>query len=172
MKNNQKPDYGAKRQFCSFHLGERLFGVDILDVKEINPDVALTPIFHASKEVKGYVNICGQIHLILDLRLMLGLEGAKIGDMSRLVLFKPDVGESFGIIVDRIGDVLEVGENLIEDRRKEKKGAPDGIERRSQALGSGVYRLEQGLLVILNSRSLLKQFASKRVFGQDTKNCQ
>ncbi|MBF0525581.1 MAG: hypothetical protein HQK56_10850, partial [Deltaproteobacteria bacterium] len=44
-----------KRQFCSFWLSGRLFGVDILDVKEINSEITFTPIFHASKEVKGYV---------------------------------------------------------------------------------------------------------------------
>ena len=164
MRKEQEPGkgiFGKKRQFCTFRIGERLFGVDILDVREINPDVTFTPIFHAPKAVKGYVNIRGQIHLILDLRLMLGHSAAEIGEMSRLVLFKPNVGDSFGILVDRIGDVLEADESLIEDRRKEEKGVPDGIERRSLALGAGVCKLEQGLLVILNSRALLKSLGNE-----------
>jgi len=160
VKKNQNI-FGKKRQFCTFKLGERLFGVDILDVKEINPDVAFTPIHHASPEVKGYVNIRGQIHLILDLRLMLGHAPSEINEKSRLVLFKPQVGNAFGVIVDRIGDVLEVDESMIEDRRRKEEGAPDGIERRSLALGVGVCKLEQGLLVILNSRHLLKHLMNE-----------
>ena len=63
-----------KRQFCTFWISGRHLGVDVLDVKEINSEINLTPIFHAPKEVIGYVNIRGQIYLILDLRLILGFE--------------------------------------------------------------------------------------------------
>jgi len=152
----EKFRYSNKRQFCTFRIGERLYGVDILDVKEINTETDFTPIFHSPPEIKGYVNIRGQIHLILDLRLMLGLDVRESDEYSRLVLFKQNVGESFGILVDRIGDVAEVEEQMIEDRRQEEKSLPKNGDRRKTDLGAGVCKLDDTLLVILNSQNLLK----------------
>ncbi|QTA90486.1 chemotaxis protein CheW [Desulfonema magnum] len=152
-ENIDKPS----RQFCTFQISERLFGVDILDVKEVNQETDFTPIFHAPKKVKGYVNIRGQIHLILDLRLFLGFESKKTDDASRVILFKPEVGDPFGVLVDQIGDVFEVDEARIEERVREEHELPEGGEQGGALnLLSGVCKLENGLLVILNSRSLLK----------------
>ncbi|MDM8550979.1 chemotaxis protein CheW [Desulfobacterales bacterium HSG2] len=150
-----------KHQFCTFRISGRLFGVNILDVKEINPEVDFTPIFHAPKKVKGYVNIRGQIYLILDLRLLLGFESKAVDDASRLVLFKPEVGDPFGILVDRIGDVVEVDETQIEDRQAEGQEGSEGDEQRSPELWDGVCKLGDELLVVLNSRSLLRNIDNK-----------
>ncbi len=144
-----------KRQFCTFLTGDHLFGVDILDVKEINTETDFTPIFHAPNQVKGYVNIRGHIHLILDLRLLLGFESKKTDEASRLVLFKPDVGESFGVLVDRIGDVLEVDETQIEYYHSNQDDT-GGTEFGISCLKGGVCKLKNALLIILNSENLLK----------------
>lgn len=160
-KKNHKYESQRKRQFCTFHIGGRLFGVDILDVKEINTETTFTPIYHAPKEVKGYVNIRGQIHLIIDLRLIMGFEEKPIDSSSRLILFKQKIGESFGILVDKIGDILEVDEAKIEDRRKEDRGAPTSNDRRSSEISSGICMLEKQLLIILNSRKLLQLIEKK-----------
>ena len=61
-------DTSSMLRYCTFRLSGRLYGVDIEDVKEINTEVNFTPIFHASREIKGYINIRGQIYLLLDLR--------------------------------------------------------------------------------------------------------
>ncbi len=151
----------TKRQFCTFRLGERLFGVDILNVKEINPETEFTPIFHAPQEVKGYVNIRGQIYLVLDLRLLLEFESREPDESSRLVLFKPEVGGHFGILVDRIGDVVDVDEAQIETRGKEKSGHPQNRGQSGPELWDGVCKLEDELLIVLKSRNLLKKLKIK-----------
>ena len=143
------------RQICTFGIDDRLLGVDILDVKEINTETDFTPIFHAPREVRGYVNIRGQIHLILDLRLIMDLPEKPIDAESRLVLFKPGVGENFGILVDRIGDVMEISGGMVEDRRKADAGVPETGDRRALEMGGGVCKLEDGLLIILDSRQLM-----------------
>jgi chemotaxis signal transduction protein len=161
-----------KRQFCTFSISGRRYGVDILDVKEVNPEVGFTPIFHAHEEVKGYVNIRGQIYLILDLRLILGFESKKVDEASRLVLFKSDAGEAFGILVDSIGDIVTVKEEQIEDRRIEDEGLPDSVkqERRALDLGAGVCKLEDALLVIVNVSNLLNVIGNlKRHWGETLK---
>ena len=145
----------TKRQFCTFQIHDRLFGVDILDVKEVNPETHFTPIFHAPREVRGNVNIRGQIYLVLDLRLILGFEAKETDEKSRVVLFKSEVGEPFGVLVDRIGDVVTVEENQIENRRKTDQGPPEQTDRRALDLSDGICKLEDTLLVIMNSQNLL-----------------
>jgi len=144
-----------KRQFCTFRIYGRLYGVDILDVKEVNPEIDFTPIFHAPKEIKGYVNIRGQICLLIDLRLILGFESKEVDDASRIVLFKSEVGEAFGALVDSIEDIKAVDVKQIENRRKQDQELPEAAERRGVDIADGVCKMENELLVVINSRNVL-----------------
>ncbi|QTA83712.1 Chemotaxis protein, CheW/CheV-like [Desulfonema limicola] len=157
IKDN-KHVFEQKRQFCTFILEDQLFGVNILDVKEINATTEFTPIFHAPPEIKGYVNIRGQIHLIIDLRLLMGYKIRDIDKSSRLVLFKPSIGENFGVLVDKIGDVVNVDETQIEERSGSNSSPGQPPSARDQALNnlaSFVCKLEDQLLVILDAKKLL-----------------
>ena len=155
---------GQKRQFSTFWLSGRLFGVDILDVKEINRELKFTPIFHTPREVKGYVNIRGQIHLVLDLRLLLGFETKELDDNSCMVIFKQTVAEPFGVLVDKIGDVVEVDENDIEDRMESDESVSrdmDSLADINSFIG-GVCKMQDNLLVILKARSFFKAIAVEK----------
>jgi len=142
------------RKFSTFRISKRLYGVDIQDVKEINTQIHITPIFHAPKEVKGYVNIRGQVHLLLDLRLIFGFEAKEIDQSNRVVIFMPEVGDPCGILIDSIDDVVTVDDKLIENRRQNQE-AHEGSNRRGVDIGEGVCKLENELLIILNARKLL-----------------
>jgi len=142
------------RRFSTFRISKRLYGVDIQDVKEINTEINFTPIFHAPREVKGYINIRGQVHLLLDLRLIFGFEAKEIDRSSRVVIFMPEVGDPCGILIDSIDDVVTVDDKLIENRRQNQK-AHEGSNRRGVDVGEGVCKLENELLIILNARKLL-----------------
>lgn len=151
------------RRFCSFYLADRLFGIDITAVKEINDETHLTRINHAPAEIRGYVNIRGQIFLVLDLRHLMGMETRKTCDNTRLILFKTDFLENCGLLVDAVGDVVDVAANRIEDRRKDRSGSQSTMERRKDRshLGAGVCKLDRQLMVILQPQNLLKYVEDK-----------
>ena len=149
-----------QRQFCTFRIHGRLYGIDIQDVKEINPGVDFTPIFHAPESVKGYINIRGQIYLLLNLRRILGFEDQAMDKDNRVVLFKQTVGEFFGIQVDHIADIMTVEAGQIENRRKQDQVLSEGDERRGADIADGICRLKQELLVIINARNLLNTIGS------------
>ena len=111
-------DQSSIIKFVTFWIHDELFGVDILDVKEVTPVMKITPIFHAPDEVRGYVNIRGEIHLVINLRFLLDLPQHEITAETRIVIFKPTIAEPFGILVDRVGDVLEVDSGSIEPEIK------------------------------------------------------
>ena len=148
-------DMATTLRFCTFRLSGRLYGVDIEDVKEINTEINFTPIFHAIEEIKGYINIRGQIYLLLDLRKIFGFDEKEIDEASRVVLFMPTVGEPFGVLVDSIEDVVSVEEKMIENRRKQDQKIEESVERRAADVGVGVCKLENELLIILNAKRLL-----------------
>lgn len=162
MQSTQKvkTDDSSMCRFCTFRLSERLYGVDIKDVKEINTEINFTPIFHAPQEIKGYINIRGQIYLLLDPRKLFGFDDKEIDDASRVVLFMPHVGEPCGVLVDSIEDVVAVDEKMIENRRQNEQKVPEGIERRAADVGEGVCKLQKELLIILNAERLLKSVAN------------
>ena len=144
---------------CSFWLANRLFGVDIQDVKEINNEISITPVFHAPMVISGYMNIRGQIHLVIDLRKMFGFQATPLHGENRVILFKSKVEEAFGVLVDRMDDVIHVDPSQVEERRKSRSYKEDNTskgERRKthEDLTSGVCKLEKGLLVVLNSKAI------------------
>ncbi len=134
--------------YCTFRLAGRLFGVNVLDVKEVSAVTTRTPIPHAPANVWGYVNLRGQIHLLLDLRRMLGLERGEPTPDCRLVLFKPSISESFGVLVDSIGDIVRLGGDKIEPRSPAEE--PGGGE-----FLLGVGELDDDLVILLEPRRFL-----------------
>src|SRR4051812_6026359 len=104
----------SQRLFCTFRVDGRLFGVDILDVKEVTAETTCTRVAHAPDEVLGLVNIRGHIYLALDLCRLLGMPATVVTAESRLVLFKPSVGSAFGVVVDQIGEIQAVDSKSIE----------------------------------------------------------
>jgi purine-binding chemotaxis protein CheW len=142
------------RMFCTFRLNGRLFGVDVLDAKEVTAETAYTPVAHAPDEVLGLVNIRGHIYLALDLHRLLGLPVAPVSGDSRLVLFKPTVGNAFGVMVDAIADIRTV------DAARTGTFALSGRDANLSTAGRAglidcVCQLDGELLVVLNPRRFL-----------------
>lgn len=144
----------SPRLFCTFRLGGRLFGVDLLDVKEITAETACTRVAHAPGEVLGLVNIRGHIYLALDLRRLLGMPATVVAAESRLVLFKPSVGATFGVMVDQIADIQAADPGLIDPFARADLPV-DGPGAGRVELIESVIRLADELLVVLAPRRFL-----------------
>jgi chemotaxis signal transduction protein len=157
MAASKKDKEIEERRFCSFYLADRLFGIDISVVKEINDDFHLTYIYHTLREISGYVNIRGQIFLILDMHCLMGMEQTAANQNAKLILFKTDQMENCGILVDDVGDVIDIPTDRIEDRRKGRSQQNVAKERRKESsqLGEGVCKLDNQLMVIVNPLNML-----------------
>jgi purine-binding chemotaxis protein CheW len=162
MKYNEpyRNDDNNTFQLCSFWIASRLYGVNILDTKEISSNNEITPVYHAPEVVRGYMNIRGQIHLVIDLRQLFGFEPSILDDSTRVILFKSNIDEPFGIIVDRLDDVVSVNKRQIEYlNNKQSMNKTDGFAVNSMYLKEitdAVCKLEKNLLVIINPGYILK----------------
>jgi purine-binding chemotaxis protein CheW len=146
----------AANHYCTFRLAGRLFGFDIRAVKEVNTQTTFAPVPHAPPAVCGYVNLRGNICLVLDLRQLLGLAPAAVTADCRLLIFKPAVGESFGVLVDAIGDIVTLDGDRTEAWRPEE-GEPLAAARE---LVAGIGKLAGELLVIVDAQRLLGTLAA------------
>jgi purine-binding chemotaxis protein CheW len=148
-------------QMCTFRMANRLFGVNILDVKEVNENTNVTPIYHAPKDICGYINIRGQILLVVNLRETFGFDhGHKIktSGPGKVVVFKSSVDEPFGILVDEVCDVVSVDQSHIVDRRAGESNASESVRELRRARDGvvvGVCPLDRELLLVLNARYIL-----------------
>jgi len=161
IKENEKENEKEKIQFCTFKISGHLFGVDILDVKEIIDEMKITKIYHAPDYMMGFINIRGQVYLVLNLRILLNFESKNIDSSSRVILFHAKVGESFGVLVDQIGHMVEVEKNRIEYRMNNEKTKTNNNEKIKKSIETGVCKLNQGLMTILNSKQFLVLVNSK-----------
>ena len=141
--------------FCTFRSADHWFGVPIQDVKEVTTQTTCTRVPHAPAEVAGYVNIRGHIFMALDSRSLLQLEARATGE-SRLILFKPGVGPSFGLLVDEIGDIVAIDASQIEDFGSGAHEPSAGVTVDRVDMITRVCKLPAGLLVILEPRNFLR----------------
>jgi purine-binding chemotaxis protein CheW len=152
-------------QYSTFRLGDRLFGLDLMMIREINRILDITPVPHAKAHLRGLINLRGQIVTILDLGVRLGLPRQDIFDSSHNIILKTSAElasvrqdgkgvqyvtstDLVGFLVDAIGDVVEADEATIEPPSANVSEAEGGFL-------SGVIKTEAGLLVLLDIHEVL-----------------
>jgi purine-binding chemotaxis protein CheW len=134
----------AAKQLCTFHAGGGFFGIPVEQVQEVVKPQPITPVPLAPQVVRGLINLRGQILTALDLRYRLGLGG--LGDPKGLMNVVVRTGDSpVSFLVDEIGDVVEVHEDTFE-------APPDTLQGEMRELIEGAYKLENRLLLALNTQ--------------------
>lgn len=130
-------------QYCTFMLDDLLFGVEVQQVQEVIRFQNLTRVPLASNVVNGLINLRGQIVTALDLRRRLSLPDRPEGELPMNVVIRTE-GDLVSLLVDEIGDVVEVDEALFEV-------PPDTLSGVARDLITGAYKLESRLLLVLDT---------------------
>lgn len=133
----------ATKQFCTFSLNGLFFGIEVLEVQEIirYQDMTRVPLAHAT--IRGLINLRGQIVTAIDLRERLNFPARSETDaLPTNVVIRTEDG-AVSLLVDEIGDVLEVEEDCFEP-------APENLASGVRQLINGVYKLKNRLLLHLD----------------------
>lgn len=133
----------TNNQFCTFYVDGLFFGVDVLRVQEVIRFQEMTRVPLASPVVSGLINLRGQIVTAIDLRRRLVLTERPADQLPMNVVVRTDDG-AVSLLVDDIGDVLEVDESTYERPPETLTGAARQIVR-------GVYKLKDRLLLIIDT---------------------
>lgn len=135
--------------FVTFEVAGQMFGVPVTKVQDILTPDAIAPVPGGPAEVKGLINLRGRIVTVIDLRTRLGLKqnAEKANDRGMCVTVENE-GESYTLLVDRVGDVVTLLASLREDN-------PATLDLLWRDVTNGVFRTGDRLLVILDVERLL-----------------
>ena len=130
------------RQFCTFFIDDLLFCLEVERVQEVLRAQEMTPVPLASRVVSGLINLRGQIVTAVDLRRRLSLPDRPEGKRPMKVVVRAE-GGPVALLVDEIGDVLEVNEATYER-------PPETLQGGTRELVRGIYKLKDRLLLVLD----------------------
>jgi purine-binding chemotaxis protein CheW len=101
-----------RRQFVTFALGEQLYCVDIMAVREIRVSNAITKLPGAPDYVRGVINLRGTIVPVCDLRIRFGQGQTELARSHAVVIVAIN-NRLTGLLVDDVCDIVTVGLNEI-----------------------------------------------------------
>lgn len=139
------------RQVLTFSLGEEVYGVDILRVKEIRGWSPVTRIPRSTEAVLGVLNLRGAIVPILDLRVRFALRSAEFTPVTVIIVLSlrtQDGQRECGIVVDGVRDVADVSPENI--RPAPSMGTSDTAE-----FIEGITTCDDKMLILLDADKLV-----------------
>ena len=150
-------------QLVTFQLGEELYGINIMDVKEIVRAQDVRAIPNAPVYVEGIFNLRSEIIPIINLHKRFHIRKMTVSDedelLSGFVILDID-GMKLGVIIDRISRVVTI-------EKEEVQPPPQMTSGIGSEYIEGVVHQDGGYLIILNIRDLfnpkeLQKIASLR----------
>jgi purine-binding chemotaxis protein CheW len=139
---------GGVSEYVTAVIGGQLFGLPISRVQDVFMPERVTRVPLASGEIAGVLNLRGRIVTVINMRARLGLPNNEGGRLP-MALGVDLRGESYGLLIDQIGEVLK----LADDSREEN---PVNLDPRMARLAGGVHRLDGQLMVVLDVDRVLE----------------
>jgi purine-binding chemotaxis protein CheW len=131
------------KQFATFFLNGLFFGIEVLKVQEVIRYQEMTRVPLAPRMIEGLINLRGRIVTAIDLRRRLEMPPRAAGELPMNVVISSDDG-AVSLLVDEIGDVVEVQDDIYER-------PPETLNGAARELIRGVYKLKERLLLILDT---------------------
>jgi len=128
-------------EFVTFTIAGQLFGLPIARVQDVFKPARLTRVPLAGVEIAGVLNLRGRIVTAIDMRQRLDVKKREASAAPMAIGIEAK-GESFGLLVDTVGEVLKLPD-------ADRESNPINLDRKLAALSGGVYRLDGQLLVVL-----------------------
>jgi purine-binding chemotaxis protein CheW len=134
-------------QFSTFRVDGRYYGVNVKLVQEITQAMPLTRVPLAPSYVAGLINLRGQIATAIGLRELFKLTPPESEDRIN-VICKSD-GPLLALVVDEIGDVIEVEDSIFES-------TPNTVNPAVAQFMQGVYKLPSEILSVIDVQKLIQ----------------
>lgn len=134
-------------QLACFRIGEAMYGIDILRIREIIRPLKLTPIPKAPAFVEGVINLRGVVIPIVDLRKRFDQPDILHDRLTRVIICTVS-GKIIGLVVDEVAEVRRY-------TRQDIQPAPQFIKGKGSEFFLGVCRRNEELLLVLDLEKIL-----------------
>jgi purine-binding chemotaxis protein CheW len=142
-------------QLVSFKIASEEYGIDILNVQEINKMTQITKVPNAPEFVEGVINLRGRVIPVIDLRTRLGLEKKEFDKDTRIIVVELNKS-TVGFIVDAVSEVLRIPVNIIE-------APPEIVSGLDSEFIKAVGKLEDRLLILIDLNKVLSANEKDRI---------
>lgn len=142
-------------EFVTIEIAGQLFGLPIGQVEDVFMPEAITDVPLSNPEIAGVLNLRGRIVTAIDMRKRLGLPPRSDDGVPMAVGIQYSQ-ESYGLIIDKVGEVLRLGQSTYEKN-------PANLDPRWSSISGGVHRLQGQLLVLLDVNKILGNGEEKSV---------
>ena len=136
------------REYVTALVGGERIGLPILRVQDVFVPEGVTRVPLAPPEIAGVINLRGRIVTLIDLRCRLGMSPRSV-DAPIMAIGVENAEESFGLVIDTIGEVLQLS-------TADREPNPLHLDPRLALVSAGIHRLESRLLLIMDIDRLLE----------------
>lgn len=134
--------------YLTFFVGEQMFGLPVLVVRDILKTPKLTRVPLASSHVRGVLNLRGKIITAINVRQCLGHSEPSPGNSSISIVVE-NQDEMYNLLVDRVGDVIWLTDDSFET-------TPQNLDPKWANLCPNLHRLDGSILLIMEIERLLE----------------
>ncbi len=147
-------EVAESKEYVTLAIADQLFGIPVLQVQDVLGPHHVARIPLSGDEVAGSLNLRGRIVTVIDVRKRLGLP-PRMGDGPGMTVVVEYNGELYSQMIDSVGEVM----NLPVDFYERSPATSKSIWRE---FSDGVFRLKNGLLIVLAIERLLDFGSSKK----------
>lgn len=108
---------GLAGKYLTFQLGNEIYGLEILKVREIIGLMDVTQVPRTPGHIRGVINLRGKIIPVIDLRLKFAMERTDDTEQTCIIVVDLNVSEGpsqIGVLVDAVSEVLNISTEHIE----------------------------------------------------------
>jgi purine-binding chemotaxis protein CheW len=152
------------RQYLTFTLGNEVFAIGILAIKEIIEYSTLTTVPMMPTYVRGVINLRGAVVPVLDLSVRFGKAPSPVTKKTCIVIIEIEAAgerQDVGVVVDAVDSVLDIPPDQIEPPPAfGARIGTDFIEGMGKVNGRFVILLEVNSVLAPEEAALLRTDAS------------
>ncbi len=150
LPDTDNPELETQRsevKLACFRVGDQLYSLDILRIKEVIRPIKLTPVPKAPQFIEGVINLRGVVLPVVDLRKRFD-QPAGVADSKTRILICVLSGKIIGLIVDEVIEVKSFSRNDIQPPPRFTKGLDSDYFL-------GVCQRDDDLVMIMNLERIL-----------------
>lgn len=141
-----------QQQYLTFMLGDEMFAIGILSVREIIEYGFVTEVPMTPQFIRGVINLRGAVVPVVDLARRFGRQARDTTRRTCIVIVEVDSAkgaQEMGVVVDTVSEVLEIPPGDIEP-------PPEFGARIRNDFIKGMGRIDNKFVIILDANQVLQ----------------
>jgi len=139
----------AQSRLLTCVVADQWLALPVDHLSEVVTPQVRTKIPLSTSSVNGLINLRGKILTELDMLKILNLPAREDESTCRTIILESgDEGESFGLTVDSVGEVIDIEPEAFER-------TPDSLEAKWKSVCHGVLKQDDRILVMLDVEKVI-----------------